>query len=85
MLTMRQIRQLDIANLYKQWQYDQDIGYILEVTLRYPKHLHAAHNSYPVAAEHLVVDESILSDYARDCHRVLHGKETFSEKKLTLI
>lgn len=41
------------------------------------------YNSYPPAAENIVVDESLLSPYSLECHKILHGKEKYSEKKLT--
>ena len=38
-------------------------GYILEVDLEYPKHLHKSHNDYPLAPEKLAVKEEWLSEY----------------------
>ena len=43
---------------------DNEIGYILEVTLNYPKHLHDLHDMFPLAPEKLSVDYSQLSPYA---------------------
>lgn len=48
-----------------------------------PPHLHEKFNSFPPAAENIVVNESMLSEYSLECHRVLHGTEKYSEKKLT--
>ena len=45
---------------------DSDIGYILEVDLKYPKHLHDAHNCYPLAADHMTVDREMLSTYQQE-------------------
>ena len=40
-------------------------GFLLEVDLEYPEHLHDAHNDYPLAPETLSVREDWLSDYQR--------------------
>ena len=38
-------------------------GYIFEVDLEYPAHLHKSHNNYPLASEHLTVMKNQLSLY----------------------
>ena len=48
-------------------------GYVLEVDLEYPSHLHDAHNDYPLAVEHLTVTKDMLSDYNVES---LLGKQT---------
>ena len=40
---------------------DQDFGYVIECDLDYPDHLHESHNDYPLAAERLLVNYSVLS------------------------
>jgi hypothetical protein len=40
-------------------------GYVLEVDLEYPKHLHDSHRDYPLAPEAMSVPESWISDYQR--------------------
>jgi hypothetical protein len=60
----------------------QTTGYIFEVDLEYPKQLHKAHNSFPLAPQHLVITEQLLSPYAKMCHKALNDKETYSAKKL---
>ena len=42
---------------------DSPEGYILEVDLEYPKGLHDAHNSYPLAPERMVVQKEWMSEY----------------------
>ena len=41
-------------------------GYILEVDLEYPTHLHEAHNSYPLAPENISVPAVWYSEYQRN-------------------
>ena len=41
-------------------------GYVLEVDLEYPDHLHDVYNDYPLAPEHMTVTKDMLSDYNRD-------------------
>ena len=42
-------------------------GYVLEVDLEYPDHLHDVQNDYPLAPEHMTVTKDMLSDYNPDC------------------
>ena len=36
-----------------------DYGYILEVDLKYPEHLHDSHSDYPLAAEKLKITKEM--------------------------
>ena len=42
-----------------------DVGYILEVDIKYPKELHKLHNDYPLAPEKLAVSNDMLSNYCK--------------------
>ena len=42
---------------------DSDIGYMLEVDLEYPQHLHDAHRDYPLAPESMIVTNDMLSPH----------------------
>ena len=41
-----------------------DYGYILDVDLKYPEHLHDSHSDYPLAAEKLKIAKEMLSAYS---------------------
>ena len=42
-----------------------DVGYILEVDLKYPDELHELHNNYPLAPEKLTVTNDMLLKYCK--------------------
>lgn len=44
---------------------DDSMGYILEVSLHYPKHLHDKHNDFPLAPESKHIENQELSPYAK--------------------
>jgi len=44
---------------------EQETGYIVEVDLAYPDHLHLEHNSFPLAPERLHIKRNMLSPYAK--------------------
>ena len=61
-MTRREISEFDLAQVGP----DDDEGYILEVDLEYPAHLHDLHNDYPLAPESLPVTSDILSPYCTE-------------------
>ncbi len=44
---------------------EQETGYMFEVDLHYPPHLHDAHDNYPLAPEHVNITEEMLSQHQR--------------------
>lgn len=60
-----------------------DKGYILEVDLHYPEHLHIDHNSYVLAPEHFTISLDMLSPYAKQCYKELNHSKTYKANKLT--
>ena len=42
-----------------------EIGYVLEVDLKYPNELHALHNDYPLSLEKFAISYEMLSDYCK--------------------
>ena len=53
--------EIDILNVPE----DSRLGYILEMDLEYPKELHDKHNLYPLAPEHVQVNDDMLSPFQR--------------------
>jgi hypothetical protein len=60
-ITPDELNNLDWENMSE----SQEEGYIIEVDLSYPEHLHASHSSFPLAPERLVIDNSMWSPYSR--------------------
>ena len=77
----------ELARVRDNWRemiHDRDgEGYFFEVTLRYPEKLHVSHNSFPLAAEHVLIDDDMLSPYAKSCLSQLSKSKTYSQKKLS--
>ena len=60
-------------------------GYILEVDLEYPAHLHDWHNCYPLAPEHLYIEDQDLSPYSKHLWTKLNGENRSRVKTKKLI
>ena len=58
---LKNVDELDIMSVNKKG----DVGYILEVDLKYPKELHKLHNDYPLAPGKRAVTNDILSKYCK--------------------
>ena len=58
---LKNVDKLDVISIDKK----SDVGYILEVDLKYPNELHELHNDYPLAPEKLIVINDILSNYCK--------------------
>ena len=63
--------------------YAEGRGYILEVTLTYPKKLHRKHSSFPLAPHQLEINESHLSPFAKEALSETSGKSAYKATKLT--
>ena len=48
---LKSVDELDVMSINKK----SDVGYILEVDLKYPNELHELHNDYPLAPEKLII------------------------------
>lgn len=62
---------------------DAERGYILEVTLDYPEHLHLDHSAFPLAPEQIEITEKMLSEYAQNVMQQLTKKTKHRSRKLT--
>ena len=76
-LTQDEIDNFNIDNV----DVEGDIGYICEVDLTYPIHLHDSHRDYPLAPEHMTVLEDMLSPYCKEVLSI-NNHNHFPSKKL---
>ncbi|HEY6436466.1 MAG TPA: hypothetical protein VIY47_07740 [Ignavibacteriaceae bacterium] len=65
-LTEDEISALDWMNMTE----SQSTGYIVEVDLEYPSHLHKSHNSLVLAPERLSINREMLSQYAKGNYKI---------------
>ena len=61
--------EIDILNVPE----DSELGYILEVDLEYPKEMHDKHNLYPLAPEHVQVNDDMLLLFQRKYFPSIRG------------
>ena len=61
-LSQKEIDKLDIMSIPEK----TPVGYILEVDLGYPQHLHNDHSDYPLAPEKLKIHPDMLSPYSQN-------------------
>lgn len=80
-LTEEEIQNFDLQKIAP----DAKEGYILEVDLEYPTHLHDWHNCYPLAPEHRLVEDQDLSPYSKQLWEKLNGEKTSRIKTKKLI
>ena len=59
---LENVDELDVMSIDKK----SDVGYILEVDLKYLDELHDLHNDYPLAPESLTNTNDILSKYCKE-------------------
>ena len=63
-----ELQSLDVMTIAE----DSRKGYIMEVSLHYPEHLHSKHNDFPLAPEKKFIPNNELSSYAKQMWLELH-------------
>jgi hypothetical protein len=71
-LSEEEISKIDFANVPD----DSETGFVVECDLEYPSELHETHNDYPLAPEHVMVTEAMLSLFCKS----MNVKHAFTEK-----
>ena len=91
-MTDAELKEYDFDRMmYEDFKTDGELGYIFEVDLSYPDHLHLKHNYMPLAPENKTIVYSDLSDYQKACYNALSAqphneewvKKHYSSNKLT--
>ena len=64
--------------------YDESssLGYVLEVDLSYPKELHLAHNSLPLAPHRMDITQDDISPFSQQCLRQIRCTAKHKSQKL---
>lgn len=79
-LNQKEINSIDFASI----DIEGEWGFIADVDLHYPSHLHELHNNFPLAPESKIIDNKDLSPYSKHVNRLLNNStKKFTEKKLT--
>lgn len=65
-----EVEKFDLQNI----AHDSKDGYILEVDLEYPSNIHDRHNSYPLAPDHVLIEDEQLSPYSTKLWEKLNSK-----------
>ena len=76
------IQTVDDVMKYK----NQEIGYMLEVDLEYPKEIHDEHSDYPLGPENNCVTADMVSGFSKNIYKKYHeGGEVKDDKNKKLI
>jgi len=78
-LNVEGMTSIDVSSLID--RKNANIGYVFEVNLSYPAHLHKKHNDLPLAAEKINVPESFLGNYQKRVLKSLDIKYTAKQTK----
>jgi hypothetical protein len=71
-LSEEEISKIDFANVPD----DSETGFVVECDLEYPSELHETHNDYPLAPDHVMVTEAMLSPFCKS----MKVKHAFTDK-----
>jgi hypothetical protein len=77
-LTANELKNFKVSEV----ECDDDVGYIVECDLHYPKRLHKSHSNLPLAPELLEVSFDNLSPYSKNAILESGSKETYKDVKL---
>lgn len=70
----------EMLKCYNQDSEGSQRGFIAEVDLSYPEHLHNIHQSFPLAPHQFKPSTNDLSPYQMRCHSTLHTKPSRASK-----
>ena len=72
----------ELKNNLSHYISSDTVGYMFQVDLGYPEHLHDFHDPLPLCPENLTITQDMLSPYSKKLLSELYGKTKLSEKKL---